>query len=165
MAIPTPLILTDASFKLGESGADLYAALKELACVTNHLELTPDVTITTVDTMCGSADYPGQVKWSLIATLVQSFDTDATEDVLSKALAAGVAVPFAIAGHKGAISATNPVWTGKVAPQPWSPINGDAGDTSVVEIEWGVVSGPFKSITTPTQFAAEDEAPTEAKAA
>ena len=47
---PLPLILTDASLTISDS---------ELACVTNHLELSPDVTITTLDTFCGSTDYPG----------------------------------------------------------------------------------------------------------
>ena len=63
--IPQPLILTDAGLKI---------ATKELACVANHIELTPDVAVTTLDTMCASTDYPGVVKWSLIATLYQSFD-------------------------------------------------------------------------------------------
>jgi hypothetical protein len=76
MAEPLPLILTDASLKIDDT---------ELACVANHIELSPDTTVTTLDTMCGSKDYPGTVKWSLIATLYQSFDVDATEDVLSAA--------------------------------------------------------------------------------
>ena len=162
MAVPKPLILNDASIKLGTTTGDNYAALKELACVASHVELTPDVSVTTVDTMCGSKDYPGTVKWALIATFVQSFDTDATEDVLSAALAAseaagGAGIPFAVSGYKGAISATNPVWTGKVIPQPYSPINGDAGDASEVEIEWSLEEEPVKSETTPTMAAFSSE--------
>ena len=89
MAEPLPLILTDASLKIDGT---------ELACLANHIELTPDVTITTLDTMCGSRDYPGTVKWSLLATLYQSFDADATEEVLSAAVDGGVPVPFEILG-------------------------------------------------------------------
>ena len=119
---PLPLILTDAGLTI--SG-------KDLACVTNHLELSPDVTITTLDTFCGSTDYPGVVKWSLIATLYQSFDADATEDVLSEAVAGGVPVPFTIVPYKSQpVSATNPEWSGELIPQPYAPINGDAGDAS-----------------------------------
>jgi hypothetical protein len=163
MAIPQPLILTDASLKLGETPTDAYAALKELACVASHVELTPDVSVTTVDTMCGSKDYPGVVKWALIATFVQSFDALATEEVLSAALAAskaanGAPIPFALAGYKGPVSATNPCWTGKVIPQPYSPINGDAGDASEVEIEWSLDAPPLKNTTTPTVFGEEPEA-------
>jgi hypothetical protein len=163
MAEPKPLILTDASLKLGVTPSDAYAALKELACVTSHIELSPDVSTTTVDTMCGSKDYPGTVKWSLVATLVQSFDTDATEDVLSQALAAseaagGAAIPFAVQGYKGIpVGDDNPVWTGNVIPQPYSPINGDAGDASEVELEWSLDAPPVKHITTPTAAAMRGE--------
>src|SRR4051794_35090273 len=80
LAIPTPLILDDASIKI--STDDTRANLAELACSANHVELSPDVSVTTLDTMCGSADYPGTVKWSLVATLYQSFDTDSVEDTL-----------------------------------------------------------------------------------
>lgn len=153
MAIPNPLILDDASVKI--SIDDTVANLKELACVANHVELSPDVTVTTLDTMCGSADYPGVVKWSLVATLYQSFDLDATEDVLSQAVAFGAPVAFSIAGYKGKpIGADNPVWSGLVIPQPYAPINGDAGDASTVELEWSVVGEPTKGETAPTDAAA-----------
>jgi hypothetical protein len=145
-----PLILTDASLKISDDGTT--AGLKELACLANHIELSPDVSITTLDTMCGSKDYPGVVKWSLIATLYQSFDTDATEDVLSGALdlyeADGSTAPFEILGYKSkAIGADNPAWQGELIPQPYSPINGDAGDASTVELEWSLVAEPVKDIT------------------
>ena len=163
MPEPTPLILTDASVKLGTAAADLFADLKELACVANHVELSPDVTITTLDTMCGSKDYPGQVKWALILTLYQSFDLDATEDVLSAAVASGEAVPFAIQGYKSQpIGADNPVWTGFVIPQPYSPINGDAGDASEVELEWSLTGPPTKAEVAPT-FDAENQTVKESK--
>ena len=86
MAVHKPLILTDPSVKIGKGA--LPADLTELACDASHVELTPDTEVTTVDTFCGSTDYPGTTKWSLIATLIQSFDTGATEEVLSAAVAA-----------------------------------------------------------------------------
>lgn len=138
VAEPLPLILTDAGLTI--SG-------KDLACVTNHLELSPDVTITTLDTFCGSTDYPGVVKWSLIATLYQSFDPDATEDVLSAAVAGGIPVPFTIVPYKSQpVSETNPEWSGELIPQPYAPINGDAGDASSVELEWSLTGTPVKTI-------------------
>ena len=150
MAIPRPLILNDASLKLSTDGTTTN--MKELACSANHIELSPDTSVTTIDTMCGSADYPGVTKWSLIATLYQSFDPLATEEVLSAAVAHGGPVPFEIIGYKTPpISATNPKWTGTVQPAPYAPINGDAGDASTVELEWAVVTGPVKGIT-PTGF-------------
>lgn len=142
---PVPLILTDPSIKI--STTEATSGLKELACAASHVELTPDTAVTTVDTFCGSIDYPGTTKWNLVATLVQSFDTGATEEVLSAAVELGKAVPFEIVGYgSDPVSAQNPKWEGKVRPRPYSPINGDAGDASTVEIEWAVVEGPTKVI-------------------
>lgn len=135
---PQPLILTNAGLQIDG---------KELACVLNHIELSPDVSVTTLDTMCGSKDYPGTVKWSLIATLYQSFDVDATEEVLSAAVEGGVPVAFSVVGYRDQpVSATNPEWSGMVIPQPYAPINGDAGDASEVELEWSCDGEPVKSV-------------------
>jgi len=153
MPTPLPLILDDASLKISTDGTT--TALKELACVGSHIELSPDTTVTTVDTFCGSTDYPGQTKWSLVATLVQSFDAGATEEVLSAAVAFDGPVAFEVVGHRSKpISATNPAWSGMVNPQPYAPINGDAGDQSTIDLEWGVIGTPTKR-TTPTAMAAE----------
>lgn len=145
---PLPLILTDASLKLSTTGD--ATGLVELACVCSHLELAPDTTVTTVDTMCGSVDYAGVTKWTLTATLVQSFDAGATEDTLSAIIELGTPVAFEIAGYKSQpISQTNPAWTGTVDPRPYSPINGDAGAVSEISIEWGVLGTPVKLIAPP----------------
>jgi SAP domain len=146
MAIPNPLILNDASLKI--STDDTVLNLKELACSANHIELSPDTSVTTLDTMCGSVDYPGTTKWSLVATLYQSFDVGATEEVLSAAVASGAPVAWEVVGYKTPpISATNPAWAGLVQPAPYAPINGDAGDASTVELEWAITQGPTKRIT------------------
>jgi hypothetical protein len=119
---PNPLILDNAGLRIGD-GATPTEALTELACVVNHLELTPDVAVTTLTTMCGERDYPGVVKWSLIATLYQSFDPDATEDVLSAAVAAGAPVGFESRRLPRSRSCpdTNPMWSGQVIPQALQP--------------------------------------------
>jgi hypothetical protein len=146
MAEPLPVILTDASLKISKDGTDV--GLTELACVTNHIELSPDTSVTTLDTMCGTKDYPGTVKWSLVATLYQSFDTDATEEVLSAAVAHGAPIPFEISAYKSKpIGPDNPAWSGNLIPQDYSPINGDAGDASVVELEWSLAEAPTKRTT------------------
>jgi hypothetical protein len=138
-APPRPLILDDA---------DMLIDGQSLCCVLNHLELNPDVSVVTITTMCGETDYPGTVKWSLVATLIQSFDPAATEEVLSAAVDGGVPVAFEIIPRKSdAVSATNPSWSGMVIPQPYSPINGDAGSESTIDLEWSLTEPPVKSIT------------------
>src|SRR4029077_12698507 len=158
VAEPTPLILTNASLMIGDV---------ELACVANHVELSPDVAVTTLDTFCGSRDYPGVIKWSLVATLYQSFDPEATEAALDAVWTAyqadGSPASFRVAGYRDQpVSATNPAWTGDAIPPPsaatspkWraaptrrrgSRINGDPGDASTVELEWSFVGEPTKNI-------------------
>lgn len=145
-AEPMPLILDNASIKISTDGTTV--GLTELACLASHVELAPDVAVTTLDTFCGSRDYPGNVKWSLIASLYQSFDVDATEDVLSAAVALGTPTAFEVVGRRDSpVSATNPKWTGEVIPKPYPPINGDAGGASAIDIEWSVVGEPLKEIT------------------
>jgi len=137
MAIPRPLILDNAGLTLDG---------KELACVLNHIELNPDVTVVTLTTMCGEVDYPASTKWTLVATLYQSFDPDATEEVLSAAVEANVPVPFELIPRRDdPVSATNPMWSGELIPQPYSPVNGDAGGESTVELEWALTAAPVKS--------------------
>lgn len=147
MALPQPVILTDASLKISKD--QTTANLTELACLANHIELSPDTTLTTLDTMCGTRDYPGSVKWTLVATLYQSFDPLGTEEVLSGAVAAGAPIPFEVVPYKGRLGgATNPRYSGTLIPQDYSPINGDAGDASTVELEWSLVQAPTKNVTT-----------------
>jgi hypothetical protein len=143
-AEPKPLILTNAGLKISTDGT--ATGLVELACLVNHIELSPDVSVTTLETMCGSRDYPGVVKWSLIATIYQSFDPDATEEVLSAAVALGTTI-FSVIGYRDqAVSATNPEWSGTVIAKPYSPINGDAGAASEVALEWSIEGTPTKTI-------------------
>src|SRR4029077_16126441 len=126
---PTPLILDNAGLKIA-----LDDVLTELACVTNHIELSPDVSTTTLTTMCGEVDYPGVTKWSLVATLYQSFDPGFTEEVLSAAVDGGVPVASEVTGRRAQpVSATNPKWSGELIPKAYAPINGDAGDVSTVD--------------------------------
>jgi hypothetical protein len=146
MPEPVPLILDNADLLISTDGTP--TGLTSLACLLNHIELSPDVSVTTLTTMCGEKDYPGAVKWSLVATLYQSFDPDATEEVLSAAVALGVATPFEILPRRDdPVSATNPSFSGEVIPQPYPPVNGDAGDVSTIEIEWALTGPPTKSIT------------------
>jgi hypothetical protein len=155
VSIPRPLILDNADLLIGDGATpEVFASL---ACTLNHIELNPDVSQTTLTTMCGEVDYPGIVKWSLVATLYQSFDPAATEEVLSAAVDGGVPVGFQIMGRRDEpVSATNPAWIGQVIPQPYSPINGDAGDASTVELEWSVVGDPEKIIVPPTTTVAAE---------
>jgi hypothetical protein len=148
---PIPIILRNASVKISTDGT--ITNLKELACVTGHVEIAPDTNVTTVDTMCGSTDYAGTTKWTLTLTLYQSFDVGATEEVLSAAVAGGVPVAWEVyADRNQPISDANPAWSGLANPRPYPPLNGDAGAVSEIPIEWGIIGTPTKSIVPPTML-------------
>ena len=160
---PMPLILDNAGVKIG-TGPDV-ASLVELACVATHVELAPDVSTTPIDTFCGSTDYPGNVKWTLNLTLVQSFDPLATEETLSAAVEGGVAVPFAVVGYRDRpVGPDNPEWSGFVVPQPYAPINGDAGGESSIDLAWSCTDEPAKSVTPGAGVLAADAEPQSKKA-
>jgi len=136
---PNPVILDNASLTIDG---------KPLDCLTSHVEISPDTAITTLDTFCGSRDYPGITKWSLVATIYQSFDADASEDVLSAAVEGGVPVPFTVLPDRSAaVSTTNPEFGGEVIPRPYAPINGDAGAASEISLEWSMTGPPTKTTT------------------
>src|SRR5262245_5812347 len=143
------VILDNASLQIGPG--PVPAGVTELACYANHVELSPDVSTTTLDTFCGSTDYPGVVKWSLIATLYQSFDADGPENTLEPLVVAGDPCKFLVYAYRDKpIGPNNPAWTGTVVPQPYAPINGDAGDASEVDIEWSLLGAPTKLVAPPT---------------
>jgi len=155
VSIPKPLILDNVDLLIGADAA----SLESLACTLNHVELNPDVSVVTLTTACGEVDYPGVVKWSLVATLYQSFEPAATEEILSAAVDGGVPVAFRIVARRDdPISDTNPAWEGTCVPQPYSPVNGDAGAESTVDLEWSVVGAPTKLVAPPAPLAASASA-------
>ena len=112
-AEPMPLILTNASIKINgtETGVSSPDARRAVARY-QHDDARHDVR---------SPDYPGIVKWSLVATLYQSFDVGATEEVLSAAVAAyKLAAPprrMRSPGTATGRSADNPSWSGDGDPE------------------------------------------------
>ena len=154
--MPTHVILNNASLMLGPTAT--LAALKELACYTNHIELSPDTSTTTVDTMCGSIDYPGATTWTLVVTLYQSWDTPNGPEAVLEPLVDAAPTPCAFvisADRNNPISATNPGWSGTVMPAPYSPLNGDAGDPSEISLEWSLTAPPVKLTTPPAATQAD----------
>jgi hypothetical protein len=140
-----PLILDNAGLEIAPT--EDPTGLAQLACVATHVELAPDTAVTTIDTFCGTTDYPGNVKWTLNATLVQSFDAGATEEILSAAVEYGAPVAYRVVGYRDRpVGPDNPEWTGLVVPQDYAPINGDAGAESTIELAWSCTDAPTKGV-------------------
>src|SRR4029453_13928212 len=55
------------------------------------------------------------------------------------AVAGGVPVPFSVLPSSSSpIGATNPQYTGDLIPQPFTPLSGDVGDASSIDLEWSI---------------------------
>jgi hypothetical protein len=135
----TPLILNNGYFEL--TGVNL-------SCLVKHLEAAfPENKPVTVTSFCGEVDYPGVTKWHLRATLYQSFDAGATYATLAAAINAYAAgnTPAQFKARPKAsqvASATNPIISGYVIPQPVELILGDAGAAAEVAVDWNLTGPP-----------------------
>jgi hypothetical protein len=154
MADPEPVILYNP---------DLAISGKTLRCELSHIEMTPDVATIEVKTACGVKEYPGSVKWTLKASLYHSFDPAGTNEILTAAVAGGVAVPFTVlASSSKPVSATNPQFYGYVIPQPFTPLSGDVGDASSFDLEWSITGWqtlPTTAIVAPAATGANAGSP------
>jgi hypothetical protein len=135
----SPLILNDAYFDL--NGVNLR-------CLVKHLEAaSPENKPVTVTSLCGEVDYPGVTKWHLRVTFYQSFDAGAVFATLTDAynnyVASLTPATFKARPRSSLIaSASNPIISGLVIPQPFDQIVGDAGTAAEVAIDWNLTEPP-----------------------
>lgn len=131
-AEPQPYIGTNALIEI--NGQALH-------CLLSHVEISPDVTTNDVTTFCGTRTYPGNVTWHLLLTAYQSWDAAGTDEILCAAWDAyrddGTLAEFVFRPDRDRqASATNPEYTGDLIPQPYSPVNVDAGAPATIDIDW-----------------------------
>jgi hypothetical protein len=136
--VANPLILNDAYFEL--TGVNLR-------CLVAHLEVAPENKLVTITSFCNETDYPGVTKWHLRVTFHQSFDTGAVYATLNAAynayVASGTPANFKARPYSSKVaSATNPIISGYVIPQPFELLMGDAGAGSQVQIDWNLTAFP-----------------------
>jgi hypothetical protein len=133
-----PLILNDAYFDL--NGVNLR-------CLVKHLEVIPENKLVTVTSFCAEVDYVGVTKWHLKVTFHQSFDPGAVYATLNAAytnyVSTGALATFTARPHASQVaSASNPIITGNVVPQPFELLIGDAGAASDITIDWNLAAPP-----------------------
>jgi hypothetical protein len=151
-----PLILNNGYFQL--SGTNL-------SCSVKHLEACfPENKLQTITTFCSEYDVVGVTKWHLRATFYQDFSSGSVYSVLSAALAAyqsgQTPVSFQARPYASQVaSATNPIISGTVIPQPFMQLGGDAGAPSEVVIDWNLTAPPTVSTGAVTATGATAGAP------
>ena len=148
--VATPVMMTDTYVELG--GANLR-------CLCEEISLTCDPNPITVTTFCGVQEYPGPPKWHMVAKFLQAFDTGATDDILSGAVAAyqtdGTTLSFKVRPHASSVSSpTNPSFEGELIPQPYTVFGGAAGAQSEIDIDWTMTDAPARNTTGTTTQAA-----------
>jgi hypothetical protein len=141
--VANPVMMTDAYVELG--GANLM-------CLCEEISLTADPNPITITTFCGITEYPGPVKWHMVAKFLQSFDTGATDDTLTNALAAyesaGTPVDFKVRPYASRpIGPNNPSFEGTLIPQAYTVFGGAAGAQSEVDIDWTMTAPPTRNTT------------------
>ena len=147
----TPVMMTDTYVQLGEAN---------LKCLCESISLTADNNPITVTTFCGVSEYPGPVKWHMVAKFLQSFGADGTDATLAAAVLAyqtdGTSLAYKVRPVASAPpSTTNPQFEGERIPQEYTVFGGDAGSASEVDIDWTMTGPPTRNITGTTGFTAE----------
>ncbi|OSZ58667.1 hypothetical protein OQI_20385 [Streptomyces pharetrae CZA14] len=66
----------------------------------------------------------------LACEFLQSFAATELDSILWPLL--GTVVPFEVRADQGAVSASNPKWTGNVLIKGWAPLTGSVGDEATV---------------------------------
>jgi hypothetical protein len=156
MPDPAPVILYNP---------DLSIDGVTLKCLMSHIELTPDVTTIEVKTSCGIKEYPGSVKWTLKASLYHSYDVEGTNAVLTAAVEGQAPVDFTVLPSSSKpVGADNPEYFGQLIPQPFTPLAGDVGDASSVDLEWSIVGWTLTPTTNVTPVGGASATTAKAKA-
>ena len=150
-------MMTDTYVQLGDAN---------LKCLCESISLTADNNPITVTTFCGVSEYPGPVKWHMVAKFLQSFDTGATDDILSAAVLAyqtdGTTLPFKVRPRAAVpASATNPQFEGELIPQEYTVFGGDAGNASEVDIDWTMTGPPTRNTGTGGTTLSAEQQPAE----
>ena len=112
-----------------------------LRCLALSVSLQADNKTIEQTSFCGVQEYPGPVKYHMVAKFAQSFDPGGTFEVLEAALAAyeasGSPLAYKIRPYYSRpVSARNPELVGFVVPMDYNVFGGDAGAASEVDIDW-----------------------------
>jgi len=131
---------------LGTPGTDV-------TCELSKAELTPNITMKDAGSLCGPAELPGDIKWTLDLDGFQSYDTTALLMFLFTNRRS--TQPFTLVCKDEAVSATNPKWSGNAVCVP-GQIGGTQSEVAVFTASLPLIGDPVPSSTL---LAADEAAP------
>jgi hypothetical protein len=136
MANPA-FIFVNPTVTLGTPGTDV-------TCELSKAELTPNITMIDVGSLCGPAELPGDIKWTLD---LDGFQAYATTDLLMYLFTnRRTQQPFTLVCKDEAVSATNPSWAGTVVCVP-GQVGGTQAQAAVFTASLPLIGDPVPSIT------------------
>jgi hypothetical protein len=112
-----------------------------LRCLGLSMSLEADGKPIEQTSFCAVQEYPGPVKFHMVAKFAQSFDPGGTFQVLEAGLTAyqtsGTPLAFKVRPYyQRPVSSSNPEFAGFLIPQEYNVFGGDAGTASEVDIDW-----------------------------
>lgn len=119
----------------------------DVTCELSKAELTPAITMKDAGSLCGPAELPGDIKWTLDLEGFQSYDTDALLMFLFDNARSQEA--FTLVCKDEAVSATNPSWSGTVVCVP-GQVGGTQSEVAVFQASLPLVGSPTHSATLTT---------------
>lgn len=88
----------------------------------------------------------GLLNWSVTATFAQDFASSAVDATIYAAFAAGTPVSVKVRPTQGAITTTNPEYSGNAIITSYNPISGSVGDLHETQVEF-TAAGPLTRAT------------------
>lgn len=138
--------------KIGTPGTDV-------TCELSKAELTPAITMKDAGSLCGPAELPGDIKWTLDLEGFQTYEATALLMFLFDN--ARTEQPFTLVAKDEAVSATNPEWSGTVVCVP-GQVGGTQSEVAVFQASLPLKGQPAYSATPlPLSETESASAPTE----
>lgn len=116
----------------------------DVTCELSKAELVPAVTMKDAGSLCGPAELPGDIKWTLDLEGFQAYDTDALLMFLFDNRRTNQ--PFTLVCKDAAVGADNPTWSGTVVCVP-GQVGGTQSEVAVFQASLPLVGEPAYAAT------------------
>jgi len=116
----------------------------DVTCELSKAELTPAITMKDAGSLCGPAELPGDIKWTLDLEGFQTYETTALLMFLFEHRREQQ--PFTLVCKDEAVSATNPRWSGTVVCVP-GQVGGTQSEVAVFQASLPLVGEPTHAST------------------
>jgi hypothetical protein len=111
----------------------------DVTCELSKAELTPNITMIDVGSLCGPAELPGDIKWTLDLDGFQAYG--ATDLLMYLFTNARTQQPFTLLCKDSPVGVTNPTWSGTVVCVP-GQVGGTQAQAAVFTVSLPLIGAP-----------------------